>query len=142
VSNGEAPLPRRGDRPPLHVLVVDDEPAVRSLLARALEAHGHVVRLAAHGREALGFCLEETSSFDCVITDVRMPVMDGWELGRRLRERWPDLPILYISAFDSEIAARRQRASRASGFLQKPFDRDELLRRLMELVDRSGQQRS
>jgi CheY-like chemotaxis protein len=138
VTNGEAPLPLRGDRPPLHVLVVDDEPAVRSLLARALEAHGHVVRLAAHGGEALGLCLEDTSSFDCVITDVRMPVMDGWELGRRLRERWPDLPILYISAFDSEITARRQRASRVSGFLQKPFDRDELLRRLLELVDRRG----
>jgi CheY-like chemotaxis protein len=124
----------------LHVLVVDDEPAVRSLLARALEAHGHVVRVAAHGAEALGLCLKHSSTFDCVITDVRMPVMDGWELGRRLRERWPDLPILYISAFDSEIAARRRRASRASGFLQKPFNRDELLGRVWELVDRSARQ--
>jgi CheY-like chemotaxis protein len=124
----------------LHVLVVDDEPAVRTLLARALEAHGHVVRVAEHGAEALGLCLKHASIFDCVITDVRMPVMDGWELGRRLRERWPDLPILYISAFDTELTARRQRASRASGFLQKPFDRDELLGRLLELVGRSRRQ--
>ncbi|HEU4648105.1 MAG TPA: response regulator [Gemmatimonadales bacterium] len=120
--------------------MVDDEPAVRALVARALEAHGHMVRLAAHGAEALGLCTTAPAAFDCVITDVRMPVMDGWELGRKLRERWPNLPILYISAFDTEISDRRQRASRASGFLQKPFDREELLQRVMDLIERATRQ--
>jgi FixJ family two-component response regulator len=76
--------------------------------------------------------LSDTSA-ESLVTDVRMPVMDGWELSSRLRERWPDLPVLYISGYDIELSQGAKR--RASGaFLRKPFDLDELLRQVGRLL--------
>jgi two-component system, cell cycle sensor histidine kinase and response regulator CckA len=65
-----------------------------------------------------------------------MPVMDGWELSRRLRERWPDLPVLFISGYDVELTRAAGGRHHAEGaFLRKPFDPDELIRQVMLLLD-------
>jgi two-component system cell cycle sensor histidine kinase/response regulator CckA len=126
---------RRGEQRSVYVLVVDDEPVVRGLIARVLEERGYMVQVAGNGAEALKIALADPTGFDFLITDIRMPVMDGWELGRQIRERWPDLPILYISGYDIELAVRRRGTSRTSGFLQKPFDPGELLARMTELLE-------
>ena len=76
---------------------------------------------------------EAPEEFDLVVTDVRMPQMDGWQLGRRVREEWPGLPVLYISGYDVHQSAPGPHA-----FLRKPFEADDLLRRVAELLrDRS-----
>ena len=111
------------------VLLVEDEHIVRSWIARLLEESGHFVRVAVNGSEALGLALEDPIGFDLLITDVRMPGVDGWELGRRLTERWPGLPILYISGYDLKPAPRQ-----GGSFLRKPFDSELLLARVAELL--------
>ena len=111
------------------VLVVEDEAMVRSYLARLLREHGHTVESAANGAEGLRLALAAAATFDLVITDVRMPVMDGWQLGRQLHQRWPDLPVLYISGYDVE-----QASPSAAMFLRKPFDPDDLIRRVTQLL--------
>ena len=58
---------------------------------------------------------------ELVVTDVVMPGMDGRELGRRISQRWPDLPILYISAYDVNDIFRRGSPRTSAPFLQKPF---------------------
>lgn len=108
---------------------------VCSLIERLLEEEGYQVRTAPHGREALRVALRGSGGFDLVVTDVRMPVMDGWELTRQLRERWPDLPVLYISGYDVELT--RETGKRHPGdFLRKPFDPDDLVRYVARLLDR------
>ena len=117
------------------VLVAEDDPVVRTMLQRLLQEAGFEVRTARHGDEALGLALRGSGAFDLVVTDVRMPVMDGWELGRRLRERWPNLPLLFISGYDVELATVSRRSGSRQALLRKPFDLDELIREVGRLLD-------
>jgi two-component system chemotaxis sensor kinase CheA len=108
------------------ILVVDDEAIVRSWIGRLLEEAGYEVELATDGTEALRLA---EHGFDLIVTDVRMPLMDGWQLGKRLREAWPGLPVLYISGYDVQQSAPGPHA-----FLRKPFESDDLLRRVADLL--------
>jgi two-component system cell cycle sensor histidine kinase/response regulator CckA len=123
-----APLARR------RVLVAEDDPMVRGVIERLLAEEGYEVRTARHGDDALRLALRGSGAFDLVVTDVRMPVMDGWELGRRLRERWPRLPVLYISGYDVELTHGGPRSGQPEAFLRKPFDADELVRHVASLL--------
>jgi CheY-like chemotaxis protein len=73
---------------------------------------------------------------DLVVTDVVMPGMDGRELGRRLSQRWPDLPILYISAYEMNDIFRRGSPRQSAPFLQKPFPMDGLVTTIRGLIQR------
>ena len=133
-----APAPQDDSDPapnPHRVLVAEDDPVVRTMLQRLLRDAGFEVRTAKHGDEALGLALQASGAFDLVVTDVRMPVMDGLELARRLRERWPGLPVLYISGYDVELSAGSRRSGARQSLLRKPFDLDELLREVTRLLD-------
>jgi two-component system cell cycle sensor histidine kinase/response regulator CckA len=114
-----------------HILVAEDDAMVRLVIERLLAEQGHLVRTASHGGEALELAL--AGPVDLLVTDVRMPGLDGWELSRALRERWPDLPVVFISGFDVELT--RSTGPREPGvFLRKPFDPDELVRRVTQLL--------
>ncbi|MDD0975451.1 response regulator [Pseudomonas fontis] len=110
-----------------HILLVEDNP-VNQLVAKGMLAKlGCEVSVAAHGGEALE--LLETSSFDMVLMDCNMPVMDGYEASRRIRQsgRWPNLPIVALTANAMPEERERCRAAGMSDYLAKPFRREELL---------------
>ena len=106
---------------------MDDEQGLRDLVCRTLRAEGFSTLEAAHGAEALALIESASTPVDLVVTDVVMPGMDGRELGRRLAQRWPDLPILYISAYDVNDIFRRGSPRDSAPFLQKPFPLDGLV---------------
>ena len=116
------------------VLVVDDEEGLRSLVCRTLRAEGYGTLEAAHGAEALELMENAAEPVDLVVTDVVMPGMDGRELGRRLAQRWPTLPILYISAYDVNDIFRRGSPRLSAPFLQKPFPAEGLITTVQELL--------
>jgi CheY-like chemotaxis protein len=121
------------------VLVVDDEQGLRDLVCRTLQAEGYSTLEAAHGAEALEVMETASEAVDLVVTDVVMPGMDGRELGRRISQRWPDLPILYISAYDVNDIFRRGSPTQSAPFLQKPFPMDGLITTVRGLMrDRSA----
>jgi CheY-like chemotaxis protein len=122
-----APPDSRGKAARQVVLVVDDEQGLRDLVCRTLRAEGYGTLEAAHGAEALELMEGAPEPVDLVVTDVVMPGMDGRELGRRLAQRWPDLPILYISAYDVNDIFRRGSPRTSAPFLQKPFPLDGLV---------------
>jgi CheY-like chemotaxis protein len=107
--------------PSLLVLVVDDVESVRRLIRRVLEHAGHRVLEASDGVEALA-CLAENPAVELVLTDLRMPNMDGWELATRLSGRSPRLPVLFMSGFDQHLAS----ATVAGPVLPKPFTPEQL----------------
>lgn len=109
------------------VLVVDDEQGLRDLVCRRLRDEGYSTLEAAHGGEALAVMETAPEPVDLVVTDVVMPGMDGRELGRRLGQRWPEVPILYISAYDVNDIFRRGSPRTSAPFLQKPFALDGLV---------------
>jgi two-component system cell cycle sensor histidine kinase/response regulator CckA len=104
--------------------VVDDEQGLRDLVCRTLQAEGYATLEAGHGGEALEVMETAPDPVDLVVTDVVMPGMDGRELGRRIGIRWPDIPILYISAYDVNDIFRRGSPRQSAPFLQKPFPLD------------------
>lgn len=119
------------------VLVVDDEQSVRDIVCRALQGDGYRTLEAGHGAEALNL-VEAGDPIDLVITDVVMPGMDGRELGRRLAQSRPALPVLYISAYDVNDIFRRGSPSSSAPFLQKPFPHDILLTHVEQLLNQTS----
>jgi two-component system OmpR family response regulator len=113
----------------MRVLVVDDEAAISSVIELALTLEGHEVLCAQNGADALAQLL--SSRVDLILLDMVMPEVNGWEFAARYRDRpGPHAPIIAMSAsIDAEQAAR---SMNASGYLAKPFDLGELLRRVQE----------
>jgi len=117
------------------VLVVDDDGGIRQTLAEILEAEGCKVETAADG--ALALAKIEKGGFDVVLTDVVMPNMDGYELFITVRKRWPDLPILMMTAFhyDKDHIIKRSRIEGLDGVIfKKPVDSERLCAALVEVM--------
>jgi len=105
------------------ILVVDDDAAIRSLLAELFREEGYEVQTAVHGRQALD--LTQRSPFDVILTDMSMPVMDGGQLARALKDRCVVTPLVVMTAAQS--AAGLAREVNAAGYVGKPFDIESVL---------------
>jgi hypothetical protein len=116
------------------VLLVEDEPEVRELLAETLSRAGYTVVAAENGRAAIEAFEEARQHVDVIVTDVVMPGTDGPALVRVLRARRPGLKVLYISGYAADEAAAEMGEDAFTRYLQKPFDRDHLLLYVAELL--------
>ncbi|MFF2796978.1 response regulator [Lysinibacillus xylanilyticus] len=109
------------------LLIVDDQPGIRLLLNEVLKKEGHVTYLAANGMEALKYAEEE---MDCVLLDMKIPGMDGIEILRRLKEKWPQLPVFMMTAYGELEVVQEALDLGAIRYFTKPFDifevRDEV----------------
>jgi DNA-binding NtrC family response regulator len=107
------------------VLIIDDDAAIGTVLEALLRQSGfapHAVTSAAAGLDAI-----ERRHFEAVLTDVRMPGMDGMQLLEQIHVRWPDLPVILLTAHGTVPLAVEAMKNGATDFLLKPFNRDELL---------------
>ena len=105
------------------ILIVDDEAAIRSLLATAFEKAGYEVRTAPDGPEALTLC--DAEPFDAVLSDVVMPRMNGHDLARLIAERHPQTRMVLMSGFD--LGCQKCAYAPRCKFLPKPFRLREVL---------------
>jgi two-component system, OmpR family, response regulator MprA len=119
----------------LEILVVDDDPALRTALDRALKLEGYRVSFAHDGRQALQ--MMTGASQDAVILDLGLPLMDGLEVCRRVRERGDRTPVLMLTARDAVTDRVEGLDAGADDYLVKPFALDELLARLRALLRRT-----
>jgi two-component system, cell cycle sensor histidine kinase and response regulator CckA len=115
---------------PLKILFVDDDALARKVVARQLAALGHEVTPVSSGPEALDSLDDEV---ELLISDVRMPGMEGPELARRAREQRPDIPILFITGFADHRLLRAMEGLNCH-MLPKPFDRKQLSAAVDEAV--------
>jgi len=118
------------------VLVVDDEPAVRTALERALRLEAYDVELASDGREALERLADAPP--DALVLDVAMPELDGLEVCRRLRDAGDRTPVLMLTARDAIDDRVAGLDAGADDYLVKPFALKELKARLRALLRRAG----
>ena len=116
------------------ILVVDDEEAVRRLASRMITWMGNQALEARHAREALATIEEHNGPIHLVLTDMKMPGMNGGELGRIIEQRWPGKPILYMSGFASEVF-RDGLLEPGAPFLAKPFTQDDLAARVRGMLE-------
>ncbi len=120
----------------MHVLVVDDEPAVRQALDRALRFEGYKTELANDGPGALAAHAERPA--DAIVLDVAMPRMDGLEVCRRLRAAGDATPVLMLTARAAVNDRVAGLDAGADDYLVKPFALEELLARIRALLRRSA----
>jgi two-component system response regulator MprA len=120
----------------MRILVVDDEPAVRESLRRALSLEGYDVDLATDGAEALD-SIGTTTEPDAILLDVLMPRVDGLEVARRLRAKGLRTPILMLTARDEIHDRVAGLDAGADDYVVKPFALEELLARVRALLRRT-----
>ena len=113
---------------PLHVLVVDDEPAIRRFLRTSLDVQGYRVSEAADGGEALD--MMRRNAVDVLVLDLGLPGIDGFEVIRRLRAAGQTVPIVVLSSRDDERGKVEALDLGADDYVAKPFGIDELLARI------------
>jgi two-component system, OmpR family, response regulator len=127
----QAPVPNGA---PAHVLVVDDEPAITDLLATALRYMGYQVTTASTGHAALEAAA--TAAPDLVVLDVMLPDLDGFEVCRRLRDARDFVPVIFLSARDSEDDRVTGFVRGGDDYVTKPFSLEELTLRIGALLRR------
>ncbi|GMK46520.1 MULTISPECIES: response regulator transcription factor [Paenibacillus] len=119
-----------------HIMVVDDDEKITSLLRRSLAFEGYEVSTAGNGMEGLKLLL--TADPDMLILDVMMPQVDGWEVCRRVREGGSTVPILMLTAKDDISDRVKGLDAGADDYLIKPFALEELLARVRALLRRKS----
>lgn len=118
------------------ILVVDDEPAIRDVVAKVLHLKGHTISEASDGYGAISLAAEE--AFDLIVLDVMMPGIDGYEVCRRLRESADTTPVIFLSAKDAPRDRVHGFVTGADDYLTKPFDVDELTLRVEAVLRRTA----
>jgi len=124
--------PQRGTET---ILLVEDEPSVRTLVRDELRKLGYRVLEAKNGIEACLLATQQTGSFQLLLTDIVMPGMAGRELAQHLSVIIPDLRTLFISGYMDDIGIMAGQEEGTSSFLQKPFTPEVLARAVRNLLD-------
>jgi len=109
----------------LQILIVDDDPSMRKTLTDIFRVKGHQAQAAGDGFEALEKM--KANRFDCVLTDIKMPGMDGVELSRLIGEAWPEAPVLLMTAYADDALTREELVEGVIAVLSKPLPLNALL---------------
>jgi PAS domain S-box-containing protein len=116
------------------ILIVDDEEAIRSVTRSTLEARGYRTLIAGDGREAVALYAQHRAEISLVLTDMKMPLMDGEATIRELRKINPQVKILVASGAEDVAKSSSKNELDVQGYLVKPFDSDDLVRTVSELL--------
>ena len=129
--------PSISQKPTETILVVDDEFFVRRLIKEVLGSLGYTIIEAADGKEALTAAQSHSGTIHLLFTDVTIPGMSGTEIASAVKEVRPGIKVIYASAYDESLIARRANEERPA-YLSKPFTRDQLTRKVREVLDHTS----
>ena len=117
-----------------HILLVEDEAAILELTQSMLEGIGYSVIAINTPQEALSLAQEQRDKIELLITDVMMPRMNGKELANRLHDFYPEMKVLFISGYTSNVIAHRGVLDKGINFIKKPFSLSDLAVKLSEVL--------
>jgi CheY-like chemotaxis protein len=129
---------KRGEMPPgmmrsARILVIDDEEAVRDILSRMLMTKGHQVETASDGDE--GIERFKKQPFDLVFTDLGMPKLSGWEVGKALKELNPKIPVVMITGWGMELSREKMSENGIDLMISKPFNFEQVTQLIFEAME-------
>lgn len=116
------------------ILIVDDDDGVREMLADFFGVIGYQSIVAANGREALG--LLEQQDVSLVISDIKMPVMDGIQMLKKIKKEHPDLDVILITGYEPDYSRDSVKEAGASDYICKPFNIEVIERKVRSLMDK------
>jgi PAS domain S-box-containing protein len=130
VPRSESEIPQ--DIPPDHldketVLIVEDEPNILQIIKDILESQGHTVFTAGNAEEAISIADQHGNQLDLLISDIVLPEMNGFQLGKLLQASKPDLKILFMSGYTTDVIGQREMTESGTGFILKPFTINDFL---------------
>ena len=117
------------------ILVVDDELLVRDLLYDFFSDQGWQISVAESGSKALGIL--QNKKIDIVLTDLKMPEMDGMDLTHKVKEDFPDLPVMVMTGYPSVESAIEALRAKVADYITKPFNINQLLKTVAAHVEQS-----
>jgi two-component system capsular synthesis sensor histidine kinase RcsC len=115
------------------LLVADDDQAIQKVLSTALSSMGYDVSLAGNGLEAMTLFL--TSSYDLVMTDLGMPLMNGWELSRLVKEQSPSTPVIVMTGTNDDNLWEKLNTNSLNAMILKPFKLEEIEQTVLRLLN-------
>ena len=118
----------------MKILVIDDEPVILNSCRKVLEQDGFDVYLVPSADEALKAMKKEV--FDLLLVDVKMPKHDGIYLMQKVKEKWPDVPIIVMSGYPTPDTITDGAKMGADAFIAKPFTPDELLETIRQVIQK------
>ena len=118
----------------MKILVIDDEPIVLNSCRRVLKSEGFDVNIVPSADEALKAMKKE--GFDLLLVDVKMPKHDGMYLMQKVKEKWPDVPIIVMSGYPTPDTITDGAKMGAAAFIAKPFTPDELLETIRQVIQK------
>ena len=118
----------------MRILLTEDDDSVRAFVSRALELDGHTVETACHGVEALDRLTEANGRFDLLVTDVKMPLMDGIALAHETANNWPGMPILLMTGFADQRERAQDLADVIRDVVTKPFTLQQIREAVSDAV--------
>jgi CheY-like chemotaxis protein len=116
------------------LLIVEDDDSVRTLAARALERAGYAVDVATNGKGGLEAIAAAGGRYDLIISDVRMPGMDGIEMAKAAARYYPGIRILFVTGYADQRERTAELDGVVAGVLQKPFTLVEIRARVDKLL--------
>ena len=116
------------------ILLVEDEPALLKIYGRSLGALGYKVLLAANPAEAFDIVARHSGDIHLLFTDVVMPGMNGQELAKQLLASSPGLKVLFMSGYPAEVSIQQMLLDESVHFIQKPATRDDIARKVHEVL--------
>ena len=120
----------------MNILLAEDDLDLRSILSQYLELNGFSILQAENGKAGLEIFRSEHVDF-CIL-DIMMPVMDGWDLARQIRKADPEMPIIFLTAKNQKEDRIRGLKLGADDYITKPFEVEELILRIRNILRRSG----
>ncbi len=117
------------------ILIVDDNEPLRNLLVMFLREYHYTALAAANAEEALQIAAQYNTEIDLLLTDVRMPTMNGKELANHLRQTHPKLKVVYMSGYSQAVIAQEYLLEANSEFIQKPFTPQALAEQISKALD-------
>jgi len=106
------------------ILVADDEVMMRNLILKILESEGYQIAMASSGDEALEML--SADKYDLLLTDVRMPGMNGFELLNKVKQNWPDMAVIVMTGYGDAYTIKEALLQGADEYLSKPFKGHEV----------------
>ena len=123
-----------GDPHSLDCLLVDDDPLIRLCIETMMRTAGHQVTTAVDGAAAVRALADHR--YDVVVSDIRMPNLDGWGLFEHLRATWPETDVILMTAYATQPDAMKAMMKGAAEYLPKPVDAEELTAHLQLISER------
>jgi len=134
-ASGQEALERKMPRGGEVVLVVEDDKDLRSLIAEGLKQQGYKALEAANGGEGLLFFDKFRQKINLVVSDIVMPVINGFELADLLMPLCPQIKVLYISGYPDNPALQKRNLNPETNFMQKPFSFEDLALKVRKVLD-------